>query len=90
MVQPAVQEARLARPCGGLLSVGFTIQPTAQGNPFDPQRWGLSDEAIAQLPNRLRRCWERFRCSFQTKTYDFSKYAWVYLRGLLLMETKGN
>lgn len=90
MVQPAVQQAQSARPCGGLLSVGFTNPLTAQGNPFDPQRWGLHDEAIAQLPDRLWRYWERFRRGFQTKTYDSSKYAWVYLRGLLLMETKRN
>lgn len=55
---------------------------------FDPNRWGLPDEAVADLANRLRRVWSRFRSCFKTKTRDTSEYALVYLRGLLTMETK--
>jgi SRSO17 transposase len=56
----------------------------------DPRRWGLSDEAIANLGNRLRDFWSRFRHCFRTKTRDSSEHAWTYLRGLLGMETERN
>ena len=52
---------------------------------FDPQRWGLSAEAVANLSDRLRQFWSRFRNCFKTKTRE---YALVYMRGLLTMETK--
>ena len=55
---------------------------------FDPQRWGLSAEAVANLSDRLRQFWSRFRDCFKTKTRDTSEYALVYMRGLLTMETK--
>jgi SRSO17 transposase len=57
---------------------------------FDPQRWGLPGEAVANLPDRLQYIWDRFRACFKTKTRDSSKHAWPYLRGLLTMETKRN
>jgi hypothetical protein len=57
---------------------------------FDPHRWGLSDEAIANLGNRLREFWSRFGSCFRTKTRDSSEHAWTYLRGLLGMETERN
>ena len=57
---------------------------------FDTQRWGLPEEAIANLADRLRRIWSRFRECFITKTRDTSKYAFLYLRGLLTMDTKRN
>ncbi len=57
---------------------------------FDAQRWGLPKAAIDDLADRLRRIWSRFRGCFVTKTRDTSKYAFVYLRGLLTMETKRN
>lgn len=57
---------------------------------LDPRRWDLSEEAIAALPDCLRRFWERFGRCFKTKTHDSSKYAWDYLQGLLLTETKRN
>jgi len=57
---------------------------------YDPKRWGLPPEAIADLGNRLRDFWERFRGCFKTKTRDPAEHAWTYLRGLLLMKTRRN
>lgn len=57
---------------------------------FDAQRWGLPKSAIADLADRLRRIWCRFRGCFMTKTRDTSEYAFVYLRGLLTMDTNRN
>lgn len=62
----------------------------AQGNVFDPARWGLPPKAVADLGQRLWRVWWRFRDCFRTKTRDTSDYAFVYLRGLLTMESKRN
>lgn len=61
-----------------------------EANVFDPQRWGLPDEVVADLADRLRRVWSRFRHCFKTKTRDTSAHAWVYLRGLLTLLTKRN
>ncbi len=57
---------------------------------FDRQRWGLPEEAVSDLAARLRRTWSRFRDCFKTRTRDTSENAWVYLRGLLTMETRRN
>jgi SRSO17 transposase len=57
---------------------------------LEPRRWGLSDEAIANLGNRLLDFWTRFRHCFKTRTRDTSEHAWTYLRGLLGMETERN
>ena len=59
-------------------------------NVFDRQSWGLPKEAVSDLAGRLRRIWSCFRDCFKTKTRDTSENAWVYLRGLLTMETKRN
>jgi len=53
-----------------------------------PKRWGLPAQAVADLTDRLRGVWSRFRNCFKTKTRDTSRYALLYLRGLLTMETK--
>lgn len=66
------------------------IKATADLDMFDPQRWGLPNEAVANLANRLCRFWLRFRHCFKTQTCDSSEYAWFYVRGLLTMETKRN
>lgn len=63
---------------------------THEPDVFNPRRWGLPDEAVADLADRLRRVWSRFRHCFQTQTRDPSEHAWVYLLGLLTMETKRN
>ena len=57
---------------------------------YDPNRWGLPAEDIADLGNRLYSFWERFRICFKTKTRDGAGHAWTYLRGLLLMKTGRN
>lgn len=57
---------------------------------FDAQRWGLPQESIDDLANRLRRIWSRFRECFTTQTRDTSEYAFTYLRGLLTMDTERN
>jgi SRSO17 transposase len=57
---------------------------------YEPTRWGLPQEAIADLGNRLRQTWSRFRACFRTKTRDSSEHAWTYLRGLVGMDTKRN
>ncbi len=59
-------------------------------NVYEPIRWGLPQEAIADLGDRLRRTWSRFRACFKTKTRDASEHAWTYLRGLVGMDTKRN
>jgi SRSO17 transposase len=65
-------------------------EQTEQTPIFDAQRWGLPQEAVADLANRLRRIWTRFRECFTTKTRDTSEYAFTYLRGLLTMDTERN
>ncbi len=57
---------------------------------FDAERWGLPAEAVADLAAHLRRTWERFRHCFKTQTRDTSENAWVYLYGMLTMETRRN
>lgn len=57
---------------------------------FDRQRWGLPKEVVSDLAGRLYSFWSRFRGCFKTKTRDTSENAWIYLRGLLTMETKRN
>lgn len=66
------------------------IQGAVEQNVFDPLRWGLPIDAIHDLATRLRRIWSRFRGCFKTQTRDTSKYAYVYLRGLLTMKTQRN
>ena len=57
---------------------------------YEPTRWGLPREAVADLGDRLRRDWVRFRACFKTTTRDSSEHAWTYLRGLVGMATKRN
>ena len=61
-----------------------------KGSLLDRKRWGLPTEAVADLAERLVRIWSRFRACFTTKTHDTSKYAFVYLRGLLTLDTRRN
>jgi SRSO17 transposase len=65
-------------------------QETAYPDVLDPRRWGLPDEAVAGLGDRLRDYWTRFRTCFKTKTRDASEPAWTYLRGLLGMNSERN
>ncbi len=57
---------------------------------FDAQRWGLPAAAVDNLAERLRRVWSRFRDCFTTKTRNTREYAWIYLRGVLTMDTARN
>ena len=57
---------------------------------FDPKRWGLPENAVPEVGERLHSFWARFRSCFRTKTHDTSPSAWLYLRGLLTMDTKRN
>jgi SRSO17 transposase len=66
------------------------FQQTEPPNIFDPQRWGLPEEAVDDIANRLRNTWSRFQECFKTKTRDPSEYAWVYLRGILTMDMERN
>jgi SRSO17 transposase len=63
------------------------IIPELDADVFDPQRWGLPLEAVTTLAEQLWQVWTRYRACFTTKTRDPSAYAWVYLRGLLTMDT---
>ena len=66
------------------------IESSEEDALFCQNRWGLPTEAVADLAERLRRVWKRFRHCFTTQTWDTSKYAFVYLRGLLTMDTQRN
>jgi len=57
---------------------------------FDPRRWGLPAEAVADLGPRAYRFWSRFRPCFKTQTRDPSGTGWPYFRGLLTMDTDRN
>lgn len=68
----------------------ITNKPDEKQDLFDSHRWGLPLIAVTDLANRLRRIWSRFRGCFTTRTHDTSEYAFIYLRGLLTMDTKRN
>jgi len=57
---------------------------------LDPQRWGLTDDQLDQLGQRLFDCWDRYRDCFTTRTRDTSPLAHVYLQGLLLLPNERN
>ena len=66
------------------------VETELEKSVFNPHRWGLPSEAITDLAGRLHRIWSRFRDCFTTRTRATSEYAFVYLRGLLTMDTKRN
>ncbi len=61
-----------------------------QLNLFDPDRWGLPDEVVANLADHLRHFWLGFGHCCKTQTRDTSENGWVYVRGLLIMKTNRN
>ena len=61
-----------------------------QSNLFDPQRGGLSLQAVQGLGAELRQAWQRFADCFRTTTRDGSEYAYHYLSGLLRMKEARN
>lgn len=52
--------------------------------------WGLPKEAVDNLVTKLRGIWLRFHNLFRTKRKDTSENAYVYMRGLLTMDTDRN
>lgn len=54
---------------------------------FEPQRWGLPQQAIEQLGERLHSFWQRHAAGFKTKTRDTSHYGLSYLSAQLRMLT---
>jgi SRSO17 transposase len=50
----------------------------------------LSSDKAQELPESLRKCSERYRECFQTKTRNDGQYTYPYLSGLLRMETQRN
>jgi SRSO17 transposase len=52
----------------------------------EPARWGLSAGTVAEVAERLRAVWPRYRACFRTQTRETSENAWTYLRGLLTMD----
>ena len=56
----------------------------------DPRRWGLSDEALSSVGERLYAFWLRFRDCFRTRTRDTSANASHSLRGQLTMDPERN
>jgi SRSO17 transposase len=59
---------------------------TATPRVDDPVRWGVAGGTVAELAERLRAVWGRYRQCFATHTRDGSQTAWTYLRGLLTMD----
>lgn len=55
-----------------------------------PERWGVSLDAVHDLGDRLQAYWERYRPCFKTQTRDGSAYAYAYLSGQLRMDTGRN
>jgi SRSO17 transposase len=68
----------------------ITLNHNEKQSLFDATRWGLPKAAIDDLANRLRRVWNRFKACFTTKARDTSQYAFIYMRGLLTMDTERN
>ena len=62
----------------------------SSSNLFDPNRWGLPDEAVAGLGDQLRAFWQRYRPCVRTRTRDPSEHCYTYWRGLLTMEDPRN
>ena len=75
------------RPADDAAAEAFDSLP---GDLHDPQRWGLSPEAMSALGERLYGFWQRFRGCFKTSTRDTSARAYTYLRGQLTMDGARN
>jgi SRSO17 transposase len=54
------------------------------------ERWGVTTDLVAQLPERLVQTFGRFRTGFRTQTHNGSQHAWTYLKGLLTMPMERN
>src|SRR6201998_3197640 len=68
----------------------MSVSVSCNKNLFDVNRWGLPDEAVADLADVLYGFWQRFCHCFRTRRHDTSTNAYTYMRGLLTMEDKRN
>jgi SRSO17 transposase len=68
----------------------MSLSGSCNKNLFDPNRWGLPDEAVADLADALYSFWQRFCHCFRTRRHDTSTNAYTYMRGLLTMEDQRN
>ncbi len=66
------------------------VETVEEDSIFDPTRWGLAEPVVGDLSERLHGFWSRFRGCLTTQTWDNSEYGFVYLRGLLTMDTNRN
>jgi len=77
--------------CGSFAQeVALMAKRTLVPDVSDPTTWGLPEQAVENLPARLRGFWSRFRPGFKTRTRDQSSNAWVYLQGSLRVMTERN
>lgn len=66
------------------------MDATSSSHLFDPDRWGIPDEAVSGLGAQLYGFWQRFQPACRTRTRATSPYAYLYLRGQLTMEDQRN
>ena len=64
--------------------------PAQRASVFDPKRWGIPLEAVADLGNQLHQVWQEYHDCFVSKRHDTCQYALVYLKGLMLLPCKRN
>ena len=57
-------------------------------NILSPVRWGLTEELVNNLGQRVYQIWDRFRDCFTTTRHDTSENALTYLKGQLTMDKK--
>lgn len=57
---------------------------------FSVERWGLPREAVQNLGRDLRAVWQRYHHCFVTRRHDTSFYAFIYLKGLMLLPNQRN
>lgn len=55
---------------------------------INPRRWGLKISAVEKLADQLFEFWKKYRVYFVNQTRDPSEYAYIYLRGMLTMESE--
>jgi SRSO17 transposase len=57
---------------------------------YDPSRWGLSDNDILLLSQKLRICFDSFKIALTTATRNTSEYGFDYLEGLITLDRRKN
>lgn len=61
-----------------------------ESNKKEYERWGLPYDEVKKVVDKLHNLCVRFRNCFATQTNNKNEYAWIYLRGLLWLETDRN